>query len=391
VRILIVAHGVADQSLLGGPGRVATAHAKALADLGHEVHIVTSNVVGKGRSASNPTFELTEGERISVRWVRSWSFSKWPGTIGPIASSGTRAVLGEEVRWADVVHVHEWPYSLIQNARRLAQRAGKPCVVHPHGSIQPRAGWKRALHMGASIRQPAFGRETILAGSAAEASEIRRCARDYAGDVEILPNPMPLSDLQKGAPQVLRRRESWAVPAGSTVLLYAHRIVPNKGLDILIEALARLPDRYHLVVVGGMTSFGETCRQVGDAAGVADRVHLVGAVSAMHIDEAILAADIFVLPARRDTFPLMVLHALACAAPAIITTTCQSSEVLEGAVALSAPEPDALAATILRLDPDERLRLGAAGRQLIESTFAPGVIGRRLEDIYGRVRVESAS
>ena len=146
VKVAVVAHGVADQSLLGGPGRVASEHAKGLAARGHEVRVVTTDIVSKTSRARPPTFELTAADGVTVRWARARTLRGWPGTIGPVFSREARPLIEEVVGWADVVHAHDWPYRLVQTTRRLAVAAGKPVLVQPHGSIQARRGPRRLLH-----------------------------------------------------------------------------------------------------------------------------------------------------------------------------------------------------------------------------------------------------
>lgn len=381
LRIVIVAHGISDQSVLGGPGRVAAAQARALAARGHDVSVVTSDLVAKGRSAP-PTFDLL-GSGIEVGWVHATTFAWWPGTLGPVVSRSSSA-LRAAVADADVVHCHEWPHGLVQNGRRAAKRAGVPCVIQPHGSIQVRSGPKGALHALADAFHPLDATDTVVVGSDDEEAEVLQIARRRPV-VRRLVNPMPLSPLTKDDEPVRARRRSWPVPADAHVLLFAHRLAPNKGLDLGIEALALLPETYHLVVVGSASSFPayvKECRLLVERSGLGGRVHFVGSVERTEIDETLLAADTFLLPARRDTFPLMVLHALACGLPAVVTDTCQSVHQLADAVVAVRPTAEAIAAGVASLDDATRRQIAANGHELLVSQFSPDTVAAQLEEIY---------
>ncbi len=391
MRIAIVAQGVTDQSTLGGPGRVAAAHARELARRGHDVRVVTTDLVRKGRRTTAPTFDLlaVEGltDGLTVHCAPARSLTWWPGSIGPVFSPEARRFVWETAAWADVVHAHEWPHATTQAARRACRRNGKSLVVQPHGSIQIRQGPRRLLHkMFNALNRPG-PYVTFVAGTEREADEIKGVLGSTLA-VHLLVNPMTMPSLDELDPRVRSRRVSWDCPDQARVLLYAHRIVPNKGLDLAIEALASLPDDNYLVVVGedgGYAGFSEQCRAVARRLGLENRVRFVGPVSRTEIDEVILAADVFLLPARRDTFPMMVLHAMACGRPTVVTSTCQSVDILAGGVAVAEPTAAGFAGRLSSLGPAEAQALGYKARKIIEEQFSPLAVITRLEAIYAAV------
>jgi glycosyltransferase involved in cell wall biosynthesis len=385
VKVTIISHGVTDQSLLGGPGRVAAQHAKGLAARGHKVYVITTNLVWKGRRESRPTFELVERAGVSIHCATAYSASWWPGSLGPVVTVGAKAILRDAIRWADVVHAHEWPHSFVQTARSIANKYDKPFLIQPHGSIQVRnIGWRRAMHSAFNLRYRVGPRDAFIAGSVREIEEIKTVLRTNAR-IYKLANPMPVTIVTPEDPQVTVRRASWNCPAGSRILLYAHRIAPNKGLDIGIRALQSLDESYHLIVVGeesGYARFAKECKDLARSLGVDQRVRFMGAVGRTEVDEVIMAADLFLLPARRDTFPLMVLHALSCGRPVVVTSGCQSVDELEGAVVVAEAEPRSLADAITSLTPVEVQRHVEAGRVLIAERYSPASVARDLERIY---------
>jgi len=382
MRILLVSHGVSDQSQMGGPGRIAAAQANALTATGHEVSIITTNVTGKGTRTLRPTFRSLD-HRVSVQWIPGWTWRYWPGTMGPVLHPRSKAVLADAIQRVDVVHCHDWPYHLVQEARRIARNHGTTCVIQPHGSIQPRSGAKRLVHaMFARHNSPLPG-EVFLVGSAAEGAELKN-ALGPSISVHCVVNPVSIPAIDVTA-QTGDVREAWGFPEGSMVLLYAHRIYPNKGLDLLIRALVSLPPSARLAVVGpiGHQAFATECERLTTQLGLSTRVRFFGPVPHDQMDAVLCAGDIFVLPARRDTFPIAVLEAMACGRPVVVTNTCQSVAVLRDAVAVAEPTPAGLAEQIKPLlDPGARASLGRRGLHLIEDEFAPSAVAERLEQIY---------
>ncbi|MGB1581322.1 MAG: glycosyltransferase family 4 protein [Nevskiales bacterium] len=105
-----------------------------------------------------------------------------------------------------------------------------------------------------------------------------------------------------------------------------------RGADLLIEAVAQLPEalrsNVQLLIVGSgdVTSFEAQAR----AAGLADRVHFREPVQQV---EALYAAlDIYVNPARFETFSMSVLEAMACGIPSITTRQVGISELYTDAM-----------------------------------------------------------
>ncbi len=385
MKIALIAHGVADQALLGGPGPVAIEQAKALVARGHEVRIVTTDLVWKGRRAKLPTFDLVRPFGASVEYSKAWSLRWWPGSVGPIISPGSRALIRHAVDWADLIHAHEWSYATVQLARRLSQRTGKPFVAQPHGSIQHRdPGWNNLMHRGFNVAHRVAPDEVFIALSHAESVEIAETL-GRSPRIHELVNPMPSVLVSESEEKRLERRAGWGCPPDARLLLYAHRLAPNKGLDIAIAALPHLPATTYLVVVGPDSvapAFTAECRSLSARLGVESRVRFMGPAPRREMTDIINTCDVFVLPARRDTFPMSVLQALACGRPTVITDTCQIAEAVSGAVLVSTPDPVAFAQSISSLDEAESTRLGAAAKRLVLERFSPEVVGESLEAIY---------
>lgn len=378
-----MAHGVTDQSLLGGPGRVAAAQANALVQRGHEVTVVTTDLIAKGRRVHKPTFVLLD-TRVTTKCLPGYTLRSWPGTVGPIFHPGSKPLLADAVRRADVVHCHEWPYHLIQQARSLSRQQGKRCIIQPHGSIQARTGMNRIIHSLFALRYPPRPGDVFIAGTPAEQVDLA-VALGPKVNVYQLVNPMTISEGDLDGSRADEIRTSWGFGDSATVLLYGHRIYPNKGLDLLIQAMDLLPPFVHLAVVGsiGDTRFAEECSTLVARLGLGQRVRFFPPVGRDEINPVIQAADIFVLPARRDTFPLMVLHAMACARPVVVTDTCQSVELLRDAVAVAEATPVGLAERIRPLlNAAERAVLGRRACQLIKDEFGPSAVAQKLEQIY---------
>jgi glycosyltransferase involved in cell wall biosynthesis len=151
---------------------------------------------------------------------------------------------------------------------------------------------------------------------------------------------------------------------GRPVIGCAARLEAQKGIDLLVEALAAL-DGVELVLVGDGEERGALERQVADL-GLDDRVRFVGWVE--DAPRWMAGFDAFVLPSRNEAFPLTIAEAMLVGTPVVATDVGSVSEaVVDGETGLLVPPQDvpALTAAIRRVLGDRSLatRLADTARQ----------------------------
>ncbi|MEP7116639.1 MAG: glycosyltransferase family 4 protein [Acidobacteriota bacterium] len=148
-------------------------------------------------------------------------------------------------------------------------------------------------------------------------------------------------------------------------LLCVASLVPRKGHDVLVAALARLRHlSWHLTCAGSQTLHPPTTAKVQaqlHALGLVDRVTLAG-----ELDEAALAAaydraDLFVLATRHEGYGMAVAEALACGVPVVSTATGGISELVDATSGVIVPmdDPEALAEALAPLVSDDGARARA--------------------------------
>ena len=157
---------------------------------------------------------------------------------------------------------------------------------------------------------------------------------------------------------------------GVLTLLTVGAIVPRKGYDVLVEALARLKDRrWRLVIVGDNTRSPDTAASLDDDIaryGLSDRIGIAGPVSEERLAELYEGADLFVLPSRFEGYGMAYTEAMAHGVPVIGTNAGAIPDTVpSGAGVLVPPDDvDALAATLRQLidNESERAQLAAGAR-----------------------------
>ena len=164
-------------------------------------------------------------------------------------------------------------------------------------------------------------------------------------------------------------------------LLSVGRAVEKKGLDLLLAALAALPDTLHwsLTHIGGGELLDQLKAQAA-ALNLADRIDWRGAQDQDDVIAAYLAADLFVLPCRiaasgdRDGLPNVLMEAQACGLACLSTTVSAIPELIrDGETGVLVPPDylDALSGALGKLiaSPERRHVLAAAGEARVRDVF----------------------
>jgi len=152
---------------------------------------------------------------------------------------------------------------------------------------------------------------------------------------------------------------------GAVALLAVGSLVPRKGYDTLLEALANVADLpWRLTIVGDPSRAPETAARLTAQIArtdIGDRVTLAGAVPAHMLTQFYSSADLFVLPSRHEGYGMAFAEAIAHGVPVVGTTA--------GAIPETVP-PDAG----VLVPPDDVAALTAVLRQLIADTAGRAVL-----------------
>jgi glycosyltransferase involved in cell wall biosynthesis len=147
-------------------------------------------------------------------------------------------------------------------------------------------------------------------------------------------------------------------------IAFLGNVVPRKGLDTLLRAVARLPrDGWRLDAVGALTAdpaHAERCRRLAADLGVADRVRFRGRLPDDDLADALARSHVLAVPSRYEGFGIAYLEGMAFGLPALATTAGGASEVVdhrETGSLVPPDDPDRLAAALRALLSDrDRLR-----------------------------------
>jgi glycosyltransferase involved in cell wall biosynthesis len=274
-----------------------------------------------------------------------------------------------------------------------------PASVTRYAALMRELPWSGSAHAKDIWTTPEWEKREKLAAcewlvTCTEANRAHLAPLAPPGRVELVYHGI---DLQR-FPSLPRR-----VAEGPVTILSVCRLVEKKGVDVLLEALARLPQRldWRFVHVGG-GPLAERMKRSAAALGIAERVTWRGALTQEHVLEEYRAADIFALASRiardgdRDGLPNVLAEAQSQGLPCIATRVSAIPELLREDVSahlVEAGDCAALAAALEALitQPARRRALGAAGEARVRAEFALEANLDRLAARFGLVSADAAA
>lgn len=288
---------------------------------------------------------------------------------------------------ADVIFVDPMlPLGLL--GRRLG---AAPHVVVVHGAEVTVPG--RLPVTKQLARRVLRGAAGIVAAGEYPAREAERAAAAFLPGVVVPPGVdvdrfVPAAD---AATRDETRRRFGFDPARPLVLGFS-RLVPRKGFDVLIEAVAGLDDSVQLAIAGTGRD-ADRLAKLAAAKGIAGRTSFLGRIDDADLPALYAASDVFAMLCRdrwrgleAEGFGIVFLEAAACGVPAIAGRSGGSHEaVADGETGLVVPPRDvaAVRGALERVlsDDELRARLGETARRRAVEQFSYDVLVERLRPV----------
>ena len=383
----------------GGMGNVCYHQVKELVALGHKVTVFT------------PAYKLSSEEQLSnVKVIYLKPFFKF----------GNAAVIpqiGGLLKDFDLIYLH-WPFiggaevilfwKLLQNLRRSASNPRKSALVVQYHMDLVGQGWRDLFF---KLYQSIF-----LPLMVKQAKKIVVSSLDYASNSPVLKKflskhkekfiELPLGvDLEKFFPQepaqklkkelglkeTKPRSELGSTTGEDKIVLFIgglDRAHYFKGLDVLLSAMTKVDENIKLIV-GGEGDLKERYQKMAVDLKIKDQIIFVGNIDDEQLVKFYNLADVFVFPSisRSEAFGLVLLEAMACAKPIIVSNLPgPRTLVKEGENGFLVKPGDAndLAKKIDLILKDRQLikKMGERGRRLVEEKYSWKEIVQRLEKIY---------
>ncbi len=380
----------------GGIGTYTWHHARALAALGHTVHVLAG--------ACEPT-ALRSEEHDGVHVHRYWA-------AGPVMSAFDR-LGGLRLWWTRQRLKNAW--SMYRGIKALHRRhrfdvlempecgaegalvtrlLGVPTVVKLHSPAQ--------LIMGAYDVRPAdiTWCSAVERRGIAGATAITSCSQFLAGAVRdqmrverpiaVITNGLDLAWFDAMTERV-DVHAKYGLPRRPLTIVFTGRMERRKGIHLMPEIAAAILERFDVtLVLAGADLFGYVANTLLPS--LANRplkgsIHWLGALPLGDMRQVVNAADIFLLPSTWENCPYSCLEAMAAGKAIVCSDQGGMPELIEHGVSGLRAESENAAAFVAELerlivDPSLRVQLGRAARERVVSSHSHTHVARQAVTVY---------
>ncbi|HEY2493122.1 MAG TPA: glycosyltransferase [Paenibacillus sp.] len=382
-----ILHVIANVALrYGGPTQALMGMTKSLVEIGNEVTIYTTNQDGAG-IMDVPLDVPIVIDGVEIRYFPIQN-PRFIGTSIPMARTLKRELKSNKY---DIVHIHSLYLFHGAVVAHYCRKYGIPYVVSPHGSLDPfiyHRHRKRKAFMELLFENKNLNHASALHYTTEEekvlASPFINHNRSF-----VVPNGLYMEEYQSQISEG-SFREKYPETKNKTIILFFSRLNFKKGLDLLVDAFAKVvavKDDIHLVITGpDNEGYGQIVKGWIQDKGLQNHVTFTGMLTGQDKLAVLRESDMFVLPSYSENFGIAVIEAMICGLPVIISNKVNICHDLIDHQAGEVVNCDSseLAACMLKLldNPELSSRLIENGMRLVESQFQWSKVGESLNNNY---------
>lgn len=354
--------------------------AKALTKLGHEVYVVTLDFPGA------PNYEELDGVKVyrAPSEIGHPHFLTWTLLFN---NSIEKRIADVGVDF-DVLHVHDWLTAPAGIAAKHFLR--KPLVVTLHSTEYGRS----TLHSVDSFTidgwewWSTYEANKIIVTTYSMRHEV--CGHFHVNweKVWIIPNAVDASKFQVNVDRGAARAR-YGVGWNEKLILYVGRLVPQKGVEFLIQAVPKIAGRYpgaKFVIVGEGWLRGHL-EYLANMTGQRWRVNFTGFIPESELIALMRSADVLVVPSIYEPFGIVALEGMAADVPVVASQVGGLAEVVEHdrtGVYVYMRNPDSIAWGVDRVlsNPDHAQWLVKNGREAVQKTYSWEAVAKKTSELY---------
>ena len=378
----------------------------ALADLGHTVEIVTTNI------DVPPDWRVIRGRSYQHKNI-SIHFATALGSTYYWFSPALALLLWRKVPDFDVVHIHSLYRFHLPVTSWVCRWFKKPYVVKPHGSLDPflfrYRRWRKIPHE-VLFDRPAYAHAAAIQYVAREEQRLAESTNLIVGlktvgvvvpSAVVVPEGTsigagPVAQMKTAHAQILFDR--FPNLCGKRIVLFLGRLNFKKGMDILVKAFAsvqcQVPNAHVLFVGPDSEGYSAQIKMWLEESQVSEHATFTGMLLGEEKTAAFCAAEVFVLSSYTENFGIAIIEAMAQGCPVVISNKVNIWQEIQDVDAGIVTDCDDIqtANAILRVlkEPGLAARLVANGKRLATEHFTWPVAGKKMEIVYREILTRGA-
>lgn len=312
--------------IVGGIARVVHDLSKRLIKDGHEVTVVTY------REGNTPYFEDDKGVkvyRVDNYMINPNNFIDWIMQMNFNLLAKANELIDKEGKF-DVIHAHDW---LVAYAAKAIKNAYDiPIVATIHAT---EAGRNSGIHdetqryINDTEWMLTYEANEVIVNSNYMKCELQRNFGLPFEKINVIPNGVNLT-MYSGIEKDYDFRRNYAAD-NEKIILYAGRLVYEKGVQYLIGAMPKILQNYQdakLVIAGKGGMYDELKAQV-DYLGLGNKVYFTGYMDHKSLCKLYRCADIAVFPSTYEPFGIVALEAMLAGNPIVVSDIGGLNEIVE--------------------------------------------------------------
>ena len=326
--------------VVGGISRVVYDLSHRLIKDGHDVTVVTY------RDGEVPYYEDDKGVkvyRVDNYMIQPNNFIDWILQLNFNMVEKASQIIAEQGKF-DVIHAHDW---LVANAAKTLKHSFDiPIVATIHATEAGRNSGIREQnqkYINDTEWMLTYEANEVIVNSNYMKSEVQRLFGLPFEKINVVPNGVNLNKFT-GMDRDYTFRRRYAMD-NEKIILFMGRLVYEKGIQYLIEAMPKVLNSYH----DGML---DELKAQADYLGISNKVYFAGYMNGKDVERMYKAADISVFPSTYEPFGIVALEGMLAERPIVVSDAGGLGEIVEhGVTGMKSycGNPNSIADSILEL------------------------------------------
>ena len=335
--------------VVGGISRVVYDLSHRLIKDGHDVTVVTY------RDGEVPYYEDDKGVkvyRVDNYMIQPNNFIDWILQLNFNMVEKASQIIAEQGKF-DVIHAHDW---LVANAAKTLKHSFDiPIVATIHATEAGRNSGIREQnqkYINDTEWMLTYEANEVIVNSNYMKSEVQRLFGLPFEKINVVPNGVNLNKFT-GMDRDYTFRRRYAMD-NEKIILFMGRLVYEKGIQYLIEAMPKVLNSYHdaKLVIAGKGGMLDELKAQADYLGISNKVYFAGYMNGKDVERMYKAADISVFPSTYEPFGIVALEGMLAERPIVVSDAGGLGEIVEhGVTGMKSycGNPNSIADSILEL------------------------------------------